>query len=79
MQHVIEWMINHKVGKNNCYSCWYKFPFRRSISYVFDDINLMKFSGNADQKSIYNSAPRSFLTIPLFVLGNRSVHVYLSF
>lgn len=74
----MEWMINHKMGKNNCYSCWYEFPFRRSISYGFDDINLMKFSGNADQKSMYNSIPRSFL-IPLFVLDNRSVHMYLPY
>lgn len=73
VQHVMEWMINHKMGKNNCVtpagvSSCSESPYVM----VFDDINLMTLSANADQKSIYNSVPRSFL-MPLSVLGNRSV------
>lgn len=75
----MEWMINHKMRKNNCVT-----PADMSSCsegpYVmfFDDINIMKFSGNADQKSIHNSVPRNFL-ISLFGLGNGSVDVYLSY
>lgn len=77
MQHIMEWMINHKVGKNNCVTPA-GMSSRSEGPYViiFDDINLMKLFGKVDQKSIYESVPRSFL-ISLFVLGNRWVDVSL--
>jgi len=67
------------MGKNNCVvPAAMSFCSEGLYVMFFDDINLMKFSPNADQKSIYNSVPRSIL-ISLFVLGNRSVDVYLSY
>lgn len=75
----MEWMINHKMGKNNCVTPAGMSSCSEGLYVIFfDDINIMEFSRNADQKSTYNAVSGSFL-ISLFVLGNRSVDVYFSY